>query len=267
MLTPRVARLAGSERTDHQRVMAAVLDAGPGSAASHETAAALYGIPGFDFRDLHVTRGRGKSIYSSPLALVHQPMSRYANQTLLVHGVPTTRMVLLLLDLTASLHPMRALRAIENAASRRLFTYRAMLDQLPLVAGRGRDGTVLLREWLEARKKIVHPPTGLERRAEQVLADAGIPIARSQIDLGDDSVIGRIDYHVKGPVLLEVDSDLYHLSPLDAEADELRDKRLEALGYIVVRVDEFDVWYRPWEVVKKVRAALRDAARRQRTGA
>src|SRR5207248_4371193 len=48
LVTRRVMRLVGAPWTPERPIMAAVLDSGPGTAASYRTAAALWRLPGFD---------------------------------------------------------------------------------------------------------------------------------------------------------------------------------------------------------------------------
>ena len=57
-LSSRVLRLVGSRRTFRQRCMAATLDLGAGGAISHESAAALWRLPGFPTGAVHVSRRR-----------------------------------------------------------------------------------------------------------------------------------------------------------------------------------------------------------------
>jgi very-short-patch-repair endonuclease len=73
-----------------------------------------------------------------------------------------------------------------------------------------------------------------------------------------DGFIGRVD-SIWGPhlVIAEVDSDWLHTAPLDEEADALRDKRLAALGYEIVRFSEHQVRDRPEFVVRTLRKKLR----------
>src|SRR5205807_6916903 len=53
-----VYRLPGTPRTWRQRLMAAVLAGGPNAAASHRSAAALLGIPGFPEGIVEITTPR-----------------------------------------------------------------------------------------------------------------------------------------------------------------------------------------------------------------
>jgi len=57
-------------------------------------------------------------------------------------------------------------------------------------------------------------------------------------------------------VIGEVDSDWFHTAPLDVEADELRDKRLRALGYDIERFSEHQIRRQPELVVRILRDKL-----------
>src|SRR5688572_29578309 len=53
---PRLLRRSGAPPTAKQRLLGAVLDAGPGAYLSYGCAVAWWGLPGFDLRHLDVTR-------------------------------------------------------------------------------------------------------------------------------------------------------------------------------------------------------------------
>src|SRR5262245_25810109 len=73
-ITDDVLAVAGAPRTDKQRVMAAVLDAGEGAVASHRTAGALWNLPGFGFDRLEVTRSERLASAPTRLAERHRPV-------------------------------------------------------------------------------------------------------------------------------------------------------------------------------------------------
>lgn len=184
----------------------------------------------------------------------------------LVHGIPTTIVPVTILDICGSAAPGHAERALDFALSRRLVSVARLRQVLDEPSGRGRTGTALLRRLLEERADTRHQPTGLERRVAQLLVEAGVPTPRLQLDVGDDAWIGRVDFLWPGspPVVLEVDSEAFHTSVLDREADAARDDRLRAAGYVVGRVTETQVWHRPWEVAATAGALLRKARRHRR---
>lgn len=102
------------------------------------------------------------------------------------------------------------------------------------------------------------PPTGLERRFEELCRRAGITGLERQVDIGGRTWLGRTDYVIADVKLpIEVDSELHHTSPSDRRRDEARDAAMRAAGWApVLRITEEDIWYRPWSVPEQVRAAV-----------
>src|SRR4051794_31145392 len=72
-VTKRVVRIAGAPETPHQRVMVGMLDAGPGSIATHDTALWLWQVPGFDLDVVHATLLRDVRRPVRPFAVIHEP--------------------------------------------------------------------------------------------------------------------------------------------------------------------------------------------------
>ena len=100
----------------------------------------------------------------------------------------------------------------------------------------------------------VPPASGLESRLAQILARAGQPPLRRQIDTGDEGHwIGRVDFRdERRPFILEVQSERFHTS-LSASTDDLvRFDRLARAGFVVAQVTDTDVWLRPEHVVQTV---------------
>jgi very-short-patch-repair endonuclease len=135
----------------------------------------------------------------------------------------------------------------------------ALHAMLPELAQRGRTGITLMRALLDERPPGTIPRTGLERRFESILRNAGIEIPRLQVDLGGHAWIGRVDYYDDARlVIYEIDSAAHHTSLTDRRNDELRDKAAAEAGFReVVRITEEDLWYEPWTVVDRVREVQR----------
>jgi hypothetical protein len=165
----------------------------------------------------------------------------------------------MLFDLAAHLSFSRLERAANTTLARRLTTVVEMRRMLTELGKRGRKGTRkfrLLMEKLEQARG--HPETNLEDDFLTIVVDHGLPEPRLQVDIfDDDGFIARVDA-IWGPqmVIGEVDSDWFHTAPLDVEADELRDKRLRALGYDVERFSEHQIRRRPQYVVGVLREKL-----------
>lgn len=120
-LTVRVARRSGSARTDDQRALAACLDAGPDTYVSHQSAAALWSVPGFRLDPIQVMTLRGRHVRSA-LAAVHRPLHLPAPFAAIIDGVPLVRPSLLLLQLAPVVHPDRLDRIFDGMWARRLLS-------------------------------------------------------------------------------------------------------------------------------------------------
>ena len=243
--------------------MAAVLDCGPGSVASHRTAAALWGLPNFRLDSLDVIRPRLRDApRRCSLARVHEPRLLRPHHCTVVDGIPVTTPARTLFDLAGIVHPRRVERAVDNALAQSPALLPRLHAMLPELAQRGRTGITAMREILADRPvgAYIAPASGLERRVIELLADVGIE-TRRQVDVGGDDWIGRTDLLVVGTrLVIEVDSVRYHTSRLDRERDAARDAAMAAAGYDVLRVSEEDVWTAPQTVVRRVLAALKQAA-------
>lgn len=255
-----VFAMAGVPLGADQAAMAAVLQRA-GSAVSHGSAACLWGMPGFRLDPVNVLVHRKADSRARSSATVHSSTDVLDEHITEVRGIPVTTPSRTIYDLAGlpSMHPDRVARLLDNLWSRRLVDHRSVARILGQHAERGRPGTVLLRELLEERPPDYRAPeSGLESRFQQILRDAGLPAMERQIDVGDGQRwIGRVDFIDRGRrVIVQIDSEFFHGSVLDRERDAAQTAALEATGYVVVRVTEFDVWHRPADVVERLRGLL-----------
>lgn len=264
-LSDRVARRTGSPLTAAQSAMAGVLDAGASAFLSHHSAAALWGMPGFRLEPVEVINARAMRV-RSPLATVHLPRHLPDPFAAILDGIPVVRPSLVLLELAPLVHPDRLHRLFDGLWSRRLVSRNAVCAELEPVMHRGRAGTAALRRLLEGLPADYVPAaSGLESRFASIVADHDLPPMRRQVDLGDEERwCGRVDFlAVDAPLVVEVDSDRYHRALSDQEADAARRSRLDRAGFVVVRMEEFQVWHRAADVVAAVRHGWWEARRRR----
>ena len=259
-----VYRLSGSPPTWEQRVMVEVLAAGPASAASHRSAAALLGIPGFDRRgrpELTTPRVRRHRASS---AIVHRWRPFPSDHLTVIQGIVTTRVARTLVDLAGVIKPGRTERAVDNCLAAGTVTYRALNATFLELAGRGRSGVAVMRAILAERDELyAAPESELEAEFFALLREDGIELPVRQYNVGDDQDwIGRMDYAFRGRRrLLELDSRRHHSSLLDRQADRERDARLRAAGWPPVeRFTTDDVRNHPTETLARVRALLDEDA-------
>lgn len=252
VVRPGVYRVPGSVRTWEQRVMAAVLAAGPGAAASHRSAAALLGIPGFPRQgapELSVPRTKR---HRDATAAVHQCNRLPPAHITWLDGIPSTRVARTLVDLAGVVHPSRFERAVDNCLSARSISVEALAATMDELARPGRPGIAILRRLLDDRGAgYVAPASALEARFRRLVRAAGLPAPDFERNVGDDARwIGRADGLYRDIlVLVELDSRRHHMSKLDFEADRERDNRRVAAGWRPLRFTWHDVTARPDEVI------------------
>ena len=252
----------GSVPSFEQRLLTDILDEGPGASASHGGAAAMWRLPSFPTGAREVMRGgRRKSASAEPLVR-HRPVLLLPHHVTEVRGVPVTTIARTIFDLAAIGTPMGRLANVINlVANRSPGTLVALHRTLDELAERGRPGIRVMRTLLAERPPgTLLPQSGLERRFETILRNAGGAPMERQIDLGGHEWLGRVDFLDRRLLLIvEVDSILHHTSPMDRARDEARDKALLAAGYRkVLRVPEEHIWYEPWLAVEAVRTARRE---------
>jgi very-short-patch-repair endonuclease len=185
-----------------------------------------------------------------------------------ISGIPVTNPTRTLFDLSARIHWKRLERTIDNAWARRLTSGDSLHATFRALQRRGRPRIATMRRLLEPRStNYVPPESGLEARFEEILRRHGLPPMHRQVHTGDDiQWLGRIDFRDADlPLVVQTDSETFHGSISDRRLDDAQTQALEAAGYVVARVREFDVWHRPERVATAIsQARERARARRQR---
>lgn len=259
---PGVFALAGVPVTWRHRLLAHTLSCGTDSLASHLSAAALLGMPGFREGPIEITVPRGRRL-DVCVDRYHQTNLIWNHHTKVVDGISVTSYARTLFDLCGVVHPLRAERAVDTSLARRRVTGPALWTVLIDLAEHGRDGTVVFREILQARGPGYVPPASqLEAEFLALILAAGLSEPAREISLGDaDGWIGSVEFVWRPErVLVEVDGDWFHTALLDRLADARRDTRFDRAGYTVVRISYDQLVNDPAEVVRRVRSALRRAA-------
>ncbi len=250
-ISPKVMRIAGAPTTEESRVMASVLDAPGLGYLSHQSAAAWWRIPGYTLRHpIHTVIPRQGARKRRRLSVIHYHCDLPADQLRTLNGVRVVAPALTIFLLAGSQHPARTERALDNAWSMNLVTYRSLHDLLIRLAARGRNGIRVMRRLLAERPPdYVAPQTGLEARVQRLAGDVGVAVRR-QVDAGGDDWIGRVDFMIEDTnKIIEVLSQRYHGSLLDRRSDEARFDRLREAGFRVLTLWDSDVWENPTKVM------------------
>lgn len=255
-LTPRVLRIGGAPGSTEQRLMVALLHVGPETFLSHSTAAAWWGIAGLRVDRIHVALERVYRADTESRYVVHHStvIPEWCRK---VHkGIPVVSPGLAIYQLAGTMSEERTARALDSAWSLRLLDG-ATIDALLRRLGRpGRDGTTLMRRLRRQRPNSWVPPaSNLESRFDEIMAPTGM-VFRRQVNVGDEEWSGRVDFLADDlPLIVEILSERYHTSLTDRAFDEARRARHTSMGFLVVEVWDQEIFYSPWLVVERIRAA------------
>ena len=261
--TPRLLRSAAVTPSKLQRAKAAILDAGHGAALSHRSAAAWWGMPGFRFEPIELSRTRDRAGTPARLATVHEHLvlpEYHVTEVDLVRVTKPARCFFELCYLATrhQLHPEKALRAGDTFWAKGLADHRSFTRMLDELATKGRSGITLYRVFMADRPADYIPPaSNLERRFNSLAEKAGGRPLRRQVNLGDaEEWIGRVDFFDSdAKLVVEVYSLRYHGARLDEINDEARTANLRAAGFTVIWFWDFEIWHNPQKVIRDLRIA------------
>jgi len=236
---PRVLRFAGSPRTWHSRLSAAVLSVD--GVASHRSAARLQGSDGFETAPIEITVARGR-MPSLQSVIVHRwsdPKPELDH--VMVAGIRCTTVAATLAQLGAVTTDRVVERALDEAL-RRGAPLRWIQETIERLHRPGPSGTgTLMRLLADERRSGQLPDSWFERLVQRILLDAQIPAPTLQHEVSVSSGTRyRID--MAWPDLavgLECHSRRYHFGPLKEAADHRRDLELAAAGW--------EILYMTWE--------------------
>ncbi|HEY2666896.1 MAG TPA: type IV toxin-antitoxin system AbiEi family antitoxin domain-containing protein, partial [Actinomycetota bacterium] len=192
-ILPGVYRLSGAPESPRQRIRAACLWGGEGTAASHTSAAALVGLKGFTLADLHAVTPKDPRRSPEWLHLHQLPTCRPGTRP--ISGVPTTPPWITLVDLGS----VAAAGEVRSALDQALHLGIVSLTQMRwALATFGRDrhrGTSVLRTLLAERGSGYAPPESDGEALFYALVEGSdLPPGVRQFPVWDGKRWRRLDY-------------------------------------------------------------------------
>ena len=236
---PKVYRISGTPWSWHQDVMAACLWGGAGTAASHESAARLWELPGFDQARVEVTSSRalrGDDLVAHRAQLLDEELVTIA-------GIPVTSALRTLMDLGAVTDQKHVNDAVDDALRRRLVTL-AELEHAVTRCGRGKRGSRCFRAAVaNSDTRVLATESVFEARLLRILKTGGLPLPVPQFVIKEDGrFVARVDFaYPAAKVIIEAESYRWHSSPSALRRNTERFNRLQALGWTVIRVTWADL--------------------------
>ena len=257
-----VYRLAGAPVTWHSRLLAPILSAQPTTrvVASHLSAAALHGIPGYGRSTPELSTPRGYNLRRPGLRIrTSNDLDRC--DTVVLEGVPTTDLRRTLLDIGKVVGDQRLLRGIEWARRERDVTWSGLISTLAHHARRGRGGIRRLRRVIVAnahRDEVTDSDFELLLLSLLLEHDLPEPVLHHRV-YDNGRFVAEVDLaYPERRVAIEADGGI-HLRPEVRERDLARQNDLLLCGWTVLRFTWDRFVQRPEQVVAEIRDALRPA--------
>lgn len=249
-----VYRAASVPSTAEQETLAAVLAAGAGAVASHQSAGWLWGLcPAPNQPCITSPRCQQPRV---PGIVLHRTQYLRPEDVHLYKGIPCTSPLQAIVDMAATAETEELNEAIDRLLSTKMGTVAALEGELERRAGRGRRGVGILRDVLKQRGLIGAPaPSVLESKTDRLLKAAAIEPLGAEIKTGDGWY--RVDYLIVAGVILEVAGHAYHWSPEQRRRDEERRNRLILAGNIVLTYTWRDITGDPLRVIDELREAIK----------
>jgi very-short-patch-repair endonuclease len=241
--------LVGAVAPPRAPEMAAVLACGPGAVISHTSVTHLSALLPYKPDTIHVTvPGRGPG--QKPGLTIHRVLRLDHRDVTTFDRIPVTTPARTVVDLASVLAPNALERLLAEVFLRRLATRRDLQGVLER-AGR-RRGIAAVRRLLEDREPA-YTRSEAERRFLALIQSAGLPRPEVNARVGPFEVdfVWRAER-----LIVEVDGFRYHASRAAFERDRARDAKLQAHGWLIMRVTWRQLSERATAVAAQVAGAL-----------
>lgn len=256
MIDHAVYRFAAIPTSWHQRLLAACL-AGA-AVASHRSSAALWNVPGYARDVIEVTAVRHRRRKASDV-IWHESRRLDPRDTTDLEHVPVTTFTRTVLDLGAVVDESELLQCFDDGVRRSLTSWLRVSVELERFGNR-RIGSGTVRRVLQ-RRSPQEVPRGstLETTFEQLVRDFRLPSPVGQLEICDGlgQFVARVDFAYPDlRVAIEIDGSRTHAGTADWNRDLIRQNRIVALGWRVLRFTSVDLSRRPDEVARTIASAL-----------
>jgi very-short-patch-repair endonuclease len=251
-----VFQLVGAPRGPEAEVLRHVLTAGAPAAASHRSAAELWGIEGFKAPAPELTVPRGRRLRRKG-AIVHESTDLDRTDIVVRSGVPTTDLPRTILDRARTTDDAALALAVQWCRRERRLTWAQLAAALRRHARPGRPGIRRLRRVIaaEAHRSEVSDST-LEDLMLALIQEDGLPEPtlhhRLHLD-GRDYVVDLAYVALK--IAIELDGGV-HMQPATFREDRRRQNAIVLDGWLILRFTWDDFRSRPDHIVRAIRAAI-----------
>jgi hypothetical protein len=255
---PNVFAFPGSTPT-WQRDTAALVLSVPGlAAASHKTAAFIWGMSSIEPALTEIVTVRHRRIHRRN-PQIHESKDLRPDHVVTIEGIPTTTAVRTVVDVGASASQRYVEHCLDTGLRLELFTLTEVLSFIKRVARSGRNGIGKIRPLVDERIAWdTASESALEDRFRQLIADWSLPAPTPQYCVRNGStILCRADFaYPDQRILIELDGERYHMDRATFQNDRDKQNRAHVLGWVVYRFTWRQVMDTPETVVATLASAL-----------
>ena len=218
--------------------MAAVVSATEPAAASHLTAAYLWGLTDRLPHQIEVVSRRHQRVKRVTF-VVHESKDIRSSDIVHIDRIPVTSAVRTIVDLGASARLGVVARCLDAGLRSGLYSITDVEAFVRRVARKGRVGVGVIRPLIEERKLwkgITESP--LEDKFRSVVGASWVPMPDAQVvvSLPSGDFVGRYDFgYPECMAIFELDSEGWHMDPVSFQRDRDKQNRAQMLGWTVYR--------------------------------
>ena len=252
----RVLQLATAEHSWEQDLLAAVWVARRGAAASHRSAARLWGFRTVDDElEIAVPFPRNPD---SALAKVHRSRDLVPADVTEVDGIPVTTPERTICDLGLIFPDYEVHRILRHAIAVGLVLPHDLWNMRIRTSDQGRNWTGVLHRVLDALpERVERVESGLELHFLEVCRAYEVPRPTPQLPVRVEGRNYRLDFAWSDyRVFVEIDGLAFHSTPEQVAADADRQDRLVRAGWTPLRFTHRDLTDRPMSSAAAVKALL-----------
>jgi very-short-patch-repair endonuclease len=238
--------------------MALVLSVPGLAAASHKTAAFVWGMSSIEPDTAEIVTVRHRRIHRKN-PQIHESKDLEAGDVVGVCGIPTTTAVRTVVDVGASASVRFVEHCLDTGLRMELFNLAEVRSFIKRVARSGRSGVGKIRPLVDQRDAWeTASESALEDRFRRLIADSALPAPTPQYQVrAGSAIVCRADFaYPDRRILIELDGERYHMDRATFQRDRVKQNQAHALGWIVYRFTWRQVIDTPEVVVATLASAL-----------
>ena len=256
---PTVFAFPGSAPSWQRDATSLVLSAPDLAAASHKTAAFVWGLSSIQPERAEIVTVRHRRIHRRD-PQVHESKDLEIGDVVVIDGIPVTTAVRTVVDVGATASQRYVEHCLDTGLRLELFSLSEVRSFIKRVARSGRNGIGKIRPLVKERIGWdTTSESALEDRFRRLIADSDLPEPTPQYRVREGpTIVCRADFaYPDRQILIELDGERYHMDRATFQRDREKQNRAHALGWVVYRFTWRQLVDTPAVVIATLATALR----------